>query len=122
MIDPFTNEIFSWLGDGNGSLKDGNAMSSQFNEPSGCYSLWIKDKNNNDKLLVFVADCNNHWIRSVEYDEGDVSTLEITKIPANKAITDVGSDDEINNDEGLDIKKNSKMVVEWSGNVCYPKF
>lgn len=56
VIDPFTNEIFSWLGDGNGSLKDGNAMSSEFSEPSGCYSLWVKDGDDRDKLLVFVAD------------------------------------------------------------------
>ena len=60
VIDPFTNEIFSWLGNGNGSLKDGNAMSSTFSEPSGVYSLWVKDENGNDKLLVYVADCNNH--------------------------------------------------------------
>ena len=122
VIDPFTNEIFSWLGDGNGSLKDGNAMNSKFNEPSGWYSLWVKDKNDNDKLLVFVADWNNHCIRSIEYDEGDVNTLEIKNVPVNKAHTDTGSDEDMKNEDGALVKKKNKMMVEWSGDVCYPKF
>jgi hypothetical protein len=56
VIDPFTNEIFSWLGNGSGSLKDGNAMDSEFSEPSGCYSIWIKGEDGHDKLFVYVAD------------------------------------------------------------------
>ena len=97
VIDPFTNEIFSWLGDGNGDLKDGNAMNSQFSEPSGIYSLWVKDQNENDKLYVFVADCNNHCIRSVDYDEGEVTTIEIKGVPASLSSTEAtsGEDEEL---------------------------
>ena len=76
VIDPFTNEIFSWLGNGEGGLKDGNAMNSQFWEPSGVCSVWSKE-DDKDKLMIYVADTNNHWIRSVDYDEGDVQTLEL---------------------------------------------
>lgn len=60
VIDPFTDEIFSWLGNGEGGLQDGNSANSQFSEPSGCCSIWSKDSNENDKLTVLIADTNNH--------------------------------------------------------------
>jgi hypothetical protein len=119
VIDPFTNEVFSWLGNGNGALKDGNAMNSEFSEPSGCHSLWIKDKEDNDRLFVYVADCNNHWIRVVDYDEGDVTTLELLKVPPNGINTEVGSDREMENEEEIDKQG---MEVKCEGNICYPKY
>ena len=60
VIDPFTNEIFSWLGSGEGGLLDGSSASSNFSEPSGCSSIWLKDEDNNEKLMVYIADTNNH--------------------------------------------------------------
>lgn len=115
VIDPFTNEIFSWLGNGNGTLKDGNAMNSEFSEPSGVYSLWIKDASGNDKLLVFVSDWNNHWIRSVDYDEGEVTTMELLNVPRGVSSNEISEKDE----EG---EKKPKFQVEWDGDVCRPKY
>lgn len=108
VIDPFTNEIFSWLGNGNGSLKDGNAMSSEFSEPSGICSIWLKDENDNDKLLVYVADCNNHCIRLIDYDEGDVTTLELFNVPTPTPA-------------GASSGDANKFEVECDGDVCRPK-
>lgn len=39
VIDPFTNEAFSWLGSGDGEFKDASTLKSQFNEPTSCTSL-----------------------------------------------------------------------------------
>ena len=42
VIDPFKNEIFTWLGANSPSvsLKDGHTFESAFNEPSGISSLY----------------------------------------------------------------------------------
>jgi hypothetical protein len=39
VIDPFTNEVFSWLGKGEGDFEDGPTSEAMFNEPSGISSL-----------------------------------------------------------------------------------
>ena len=77
MIDPFRNEIFTWLGNGKTTLKDDNTFNSSFNEPSGFGSLF--DPSTND-VKVYIADCNNHCIRRVFYDIGDVHTVEFKGI------------------------------------------
>lgn len=51
VIDPFTNEVFSWLGSGEGSFEDETTMNAKFNEPSGACSLQQEDQ-----LLIFIAD------------------------------------------------------------------
>jgi hypothetical protein len=78
VIDPFNNEIFSWLGNGKATLKDEQTFDSSLNEPSGISSLF--DKKVND-IKVFIADCNNHCIRFVYYDQGVLTTPEIKGIP-----------------------------------------
>jgi hypothetical protein len=78
VIDPFRNEVFTWLGSGKAGLKDENTFASSFNEPSGFSSLYdpvAKD------VRVYIADCNNHCIRVCLYDTGDAQTLEIKGIP-----------------------------------------
>jgi hypothetical protein len=43
VVDPFRNEVFSWLGGGENSsvsLKDGSTGSVAFNEPQGISSLF----------------------------------------------------------------------------------
>lgn len=39
VIDPFTNEAFSWLGSGTGDFFDDVTLKAHFNEPSACASL-----------------------------------------------------------------------------------
>jgi len=40
VIDPFRNEVFSWLGSGKGDLKDDNTFNACLNEPSGIGSIF----------------------------------------------------------------------------------
>ena len=63
VIDPFRNEIFTWIGNGKAGLKDDNTFNAQLNEPSGAASL-----NGPEDVKVFIADCNNHCIRRILYD------------------------------------------------------
>ena len=81
VIDPFRNEIFSWLGGSESiaSLQDGQTFSSAFNEPSGLSSLF--DESSQD-VKIYICDTNNHSIRKVYYDVGNVTTPEIYGIPA----------------------------------------
>ena len=65
VIDPFNNEIFSWLGDGRAMLKDNQTFDASLNEPSGICSIY---DNKEKDIKVFIADCNNHCIRYVHYD------------------------------------------------------
>lgn len=65
VIDPFRNEVFTWLGNGKAALKDENTFNSSFNEPSGFAS--IVDQKSGD-VRIYIADCNNHCIRMVLYD------------------------------------------------------
>ena len=76
VIDPFTNEIFSWLGSGEGGFSDDSTNNALFAEPSGIASL-VTDTN----VTVYIADCNNHCIRRSDYDEGVVETMEFTHVP-----------------------------------------
>ncbi|CAI2361760.1 unnamed protein product [Moneuplotes crassus] len=108
IIDPLTDEIHSWLGNGEGGLQDGNLESSQFSEPSGCYSIWTKDISGNDKLTVLIADTNNHCIRTVDYEDGEVTTLELKNIPPART--------------SFNPSKTKAMEVKCEGGVCYPKF
>ena len=65
VVDPFRNEIFSWLGNGKNKLVDETTFNSCFNEPSGVSSLY--DENRHD-VKVYICDTNNHCIRRVYYD------------------------------------------------------
>ena len=78
VVDPFRNEAFSWLGSGQGALTDGSTFQSRFNEPNGISSLF--DEKTND-VKIYVCDTNNHCIRRVFYDQGDVSTPVFIGVP-----------------------------------------
>lgn len=65
VIDPFRNEIFTWLGNGKAAIKDDNTFNSSFNEPSGFASIY--DAKSKD-IRIYIADCNNHCVRKVLYD------------------------------------------------------
>ena len=122
VIDPFNNEIFSWLGNGDAMLKDEQTFDSCLNEPSGVCSIFDEKK---DDIKVFIADCNNHCIRYVYYDQGRVVTPQISGVPR------VGLDEEIDEAHGAKrneksanttLKTNDTMDLECDGDQCYPKF
>ena len=78
VIDPFRNEVFTWLGNGKATIKDDNTFNASFNEPSGFAS--VPDSKTKD-IRIYIADCNNHSVRMVLYDQGDTSTVEFKGIP-----------------------------------------
>ena len=80
VVDPFTNEVFSWLGGGPGDFTDGLTEQSNFNEPTGLASLY-----EGDQVKIFIADCNNHCIRYCDYDDGEVHTIELIGVPPSTA-------------------------------------
>ena len=79
VIDPFKNEVFTWLGNGKNTLKDDNTFQSSCNEPSGFASLFDEEK---EDVKLYIADCNNHCVRRVFYDVGDVETYTLKGVPA----------------------------------------
>ena len=127
VIDPFRNEIFTWLGNGKAVLKDDNTFNSSFNEPSGFGSVF--DPATND-VKVYIADCNNHCIRRVYYDVGDAQTVEFKGIsPAageNNSDGLNGGGLDYDETEGTTTNKSGLdedgMALECDGNNCYPKF
>ena len=81
VVDPFRNEVFSWLGGQDSSqilLKDGTTSQSIFNEPQGISSLY--DDQAQD-VKVFICDTNNHCIRCCHYDVGQITTLSFKGVP-----------------------------------------
>ncbi len=74
---------------------------------------------------MYIADCNNHCIRLVQYDVGDAKTVEFKGIQSNEAGEGINDD----NDETEGTKTNKSgigdddyMPLECDGNMCYPKF
>ena len=78
VVDPFRNEIFSWLGSGRNHLVDETTFKSGFNEPSGISSLYDEEKRD---VKVYICDTNNHCIRKTYYDVGQVETPTIKGVP-----------------------------------------
>lgn len=75
LLDPATNVISFWLGNGKPGLSDGVGAEAQFYEPSGaCVTA--------DGKTVFVCDTNNHAIRVIDVDTAAVRTLDLTGFPA----------------------------------------
>jgi hypothetical protein len=71
VLDPFKNEVYSWLG-GEVGLKDGHTDKARFNEPSAISTLF---DNSAQDVKIYICDTNNHCIRSCYYDSGTVTTL-----------------------------------------------
>jgi thiol-disulfide isomerase/thioredoxin len=68
VCNPATKTVKTFAGSGKPGLKDEPA---QFDEPGG---LSLADK------LLFVADTNNHAIRTIEVESGKVGTLDISSV------------------------------------------
>lgn len=67
-LDPETREVVTLAGSGDADLTDGAPDEAAFWEPGG---LGLRGR------TLYVADTNNHAIREVNLDSGDVSTLDI---------------------------------------------
>jgi sugar lactone lactonase YvrE len=67
-LDPRTRAVQSWAGNGIAGDKDGSDAQAQFREPGGLSAAAGR---------VYVADTNNHAIRVVAADTGEVSTLRL---------------------------------------------
>ncbi len=72
-ILPATRSAFSLLGAGRPGCADGLGLAAEFAEPGGL--SFAGD-------LLFIADTNNHLIRVANLQTMQVSTLEITGLPA----------------------------------------
>jgi DNA-binding beta-propeller fold protein YncE len=68
VIDPATRRVKTLAGTGASGLKDGPAARAQFAEPGG---LSIADG------VLYVADTNNHAIRTIDLAAGEVRTLPL---------------------------------------------
>jgi len=68
MLDPATREVTTFAGTGKSGHVDGPAKSAQFFEPGG---LSVAGN------TLYIADTNNHVIRTIDLATRDVSTLEI---------------------------------------------
>jgi hypothetical protein len=66
---PATRAAFSLLGTGAAGHVDGPSQQAQLSEPSGVSIAGG---------LIYIADTNNHAIRTAPLDGGDVTTLELT--------------------------------------------
>jgi hypothetical protein len=82
VLDPFRNEVFSWLGGVEShsatTFRDGITSQCAFNEPQGISSLF--DEKTQD-VKVYICDTNNHCIRTCYYDVGQVTTCQFKGVP-----------------------------------------
>jgi len=69
MLDPATRQVTTFAGTGVAGYVDGAATSAQFFEPGG---LSVSGD------ILYIADTNNHAIRTIDLVTKTVSTLEIT--------------------------------------------
>lgn len=67
-LDLRSGEVWTYLGSGRAGARDGSGINSDFNEPTGL-SL--------HEGTLFIADVNNHLIRTADLHTGYVGTLEL---------------------------------------------
>ena len=75
LVDPEAGSVVSWVGSGKSGLEDGTGDEARFSEPSG-FALGA------DGRTLYVADTNNHAIRRVDVESGEVTTLALRDVPA----------------------------------------
>lgn len=67
ILDPTARTVISFAGTGKGGYADGDLKTAQFFEPGGLAAM--------DNML-YVADVNNHRIRTIDLKSGKVGTLD----------------------------------------------
>ena len=116
VVDPFRNEIFSWLGNGKNKLGDETTFKASFNEPSGVSSLYDEARRD---VKVYICDTNNHCIRRVFYDQGTVETSIIEGVPecvSGECAPVDQTDDEIDARKEHEIKQRANEKGDDKGN------
>jgi hypothetical protein len=123
VVDPFKNEIFTWLGGAQTdvtSLIDGHTFNSAFNEPSGISSLYCEEKND---VKIYICDTNNHCIRKLYYDIGNVTTPDFsgitrceTELMEKQPLLDISPSKKTPNPN-----QSGETNLVCEGGVCYPK-
>ena len=68
VLDPSTRTVITVAGSGQSGHEDGALLAASFNEPAGL--TYHED-------FLYVADTNNHAIRKVDIEAGNVSTIEL---------------------------------------------
>ncbi len=71
VLDPASRRVKTLAGTGVSGLKDGAAARAQFAEPGG---LSIADG------VLYVADTNNHVIRTIDLATNEVRTLQLPSL------------------------------------------
>lgn len=92
------------------------------------------DHERND-IRVFIADCNNHCIRTVYYDVGVLETPKMKNVPQMGYEDIYQTKEELFSQEGERAveerhilakkptsKTNDAMDLECDGDLCYPKW
>ena len=67
-LDPATRAVAAWAGSGEPGHRDGPPQVAQFREPSGVSAAGGR---------LYLADTNNHAIRTVDVASGEVATLKL---------------------------------------------
>lgn len=73
-MDPETRRVESWVASGDAGFQDGAGAAARMSEPSDVALAATLGR-------VYVADTNNHRVRVVDLETGEVSTLELKNIP-----------------------------------------
>ena len=73
MLDTSQRRVRSIAGNGAAGFADGKSSEAQLSEPSGLAP--------GPGRLALVADTNNHLIRILTLDDGNVSTLDLKGVP-----------------------------------------
>ena len=68
VLDPLKRTVKTLAGTGKPGLADGRLDRAQFDEPGG---LSLAGR------TLYVTDANNHAVRAIDLDRGDVSTLRV---------------------------------------------
>ena len=69
LLNPETAQVVTLFGDPTPGYRDGDAQTARFNEPGG-----LSFAGN----ILYIADTNNHVIRTADLSMGEIGTLEIT--------------------------------------------
>jgi DNA-binding beta-propeller fold protein YncE len=71
LVDPESRRVKSVVGTGKAGMRDGRAADAELNEPNGLVAVGD---------VLYIADTNNHLIRTYDTRTGEVSTLALKGI------------------------------------------
>jgi len=104
-----TNEVSTLAGTGTAGFTDGDFANAQFNEPKGI----VVD----DKGIIYVADAQNHSIRRLNPEIGNITTIAGTGVLG--YADSVGTNAQFNYPQsiGMDIMNRTLYIADAQNNV-----